>query len=240
MLNWSYKEAYAFFTENAYGRVIPESKEYVTSLNSSSTIDLRGKENARELILESIDSRTFILIDGGSLQGKSTLANRIAKQTNAIVLDIDLLCRDWVDERLKKVQSQDEYMKIMLSLGKLTNKFIQDELENIVCQKSKLGRPVILVGRYLEVLYRAIIARTLGKYFEKTMSLLCCENNFKIIEQHMAKREKEFSMVTPDIMRQQIIIEYKNTIDFINQCNGNFLGVGMTTSFIVNIVFTKL
>ena len=127
------------------------------------------KKRVREIY-----SRTFILIDGGSLQGKNTLANRIAKQTNAIVLDIDLLCRDWVDERLKKVQSQDEYMKIMLSLGKLTNKFIQDELENIVCQKSKLGRPVILVGRYLELLYRAIIARTLGKYFEKTMSLLSC------------------------------------------------------------------
>lgn len=232
MLNWSYKEAYAFFTENAYGRVIPESKEYVTSLNSSSTIDLRKNSNARELILNSINHRTFILVDGGSLNGKSTIANRIAKHVNGIVLDIDLLCKDWLEEQLKSAKTPIECFFIIQNYNKLTDDFLLNELENIVCQKSALERPIFLVGQYLEVIYRSVIARTLGKYFERTVSLLCCENSFKIVEQHIAKRNKEFSTNLSDI-RQMCLEKYKTALLLIRDYRC-FLGMGMDTSFIVN------
>ena len=45
------------------------------------------------------------MVDGGSLNGKSTIANRIAKHVNGIVLDIDLLCKDWLEEQLKSAKT---------------------------------------------------------------------------------------------------------------------------------------
>ena len=232
MLNWSYKEAYAFFTENAYGRVIPESQEYVTSLNSSPTIDLRKNSNARELILSSINPKTFILVDGGSLNGKSTTANRIAKHVNGIVLDVDLLCKDWLEEQLKSARTPVECFFILQNYNKLTDDFLLNELENIVCQNSTLERPIFLVGQYLEVIYRSVIARTLGKFFDKTVSLLCCENSFKIVEQHLAKRNEEFSTNLPGI-REMCLEKYRTALLLIRD-NSHFLGMGMDASFIVN------
>ncbi len=233
MINWNYKEAYEFFSKNAMNKYIPESAEYVKSLKISSTVDLRANTHARELILESINSKTLILVDGGSCNGKSTIAKRIAKHTDAIVLDIDLICKEWVERNLKNIQNEFEYIEFALRVNELTDKYLLDELENIVCQKSQLGKPVILVGAYIEILYRAIVARTLGKYFERVVSLVCCEKSFKQVEKFLDKRKAEFSTDLPE-QRDIALKEYKLVQEIINQFNAYFLGIGMTTSFIVD------
>lgn len=75
-------------------------QEYVSDLTIVPTFDLRKKSNARKMIVESINSRTFILVDGASRNGKTTFANRLAKEIDGIVLDIDYLCKEWGDKEL--------------------------------------------------------------------------------------------------------------------------------------------
>ena len=148
------------------------------------------------------------------------------------MLDVDLLCKDWLEEQLKSAKTPVERFFILQNYNKLTDDFLLNELENIVCQNSALERPIFLVGQYLEVIYRSVIARTLGKFFDKTVSLLCCENSFKIVEQHLAKRNEEFSTNLPGI-REMCLEKYRTAL-FLIRDNRHFLGMGMDASFIVN------
>ena len=239
MIGWNYKAAWTFFTQNAYQQYIPESELYVKSLDISPTFDLRNNPQAYSLIMNAINPRSFILIDGASANGKTTLAKRIANQTNAIIVDIDLLCKDWIEKRMQTVRTQGEMLELMINMDELTDKFLLDELENIICKKSKLGRPVILVGMYLELIYRAIISRTLGKYFERVISLVCCEKSFRKVENFINERNKKFSSDLP-FEKEKCLQQYRYAKQFIERANGFFLGVGMTSSFIVDSTVSNM
>lgn len=73
----------------------------------------------------------MILIDGASLNGKTTLANRLAKNIDATVIDIDLICKDWLEEQLAKTKSPAEKFQLLLQMDKMTDIYILEILEKL-------------------------------------------------------------------------------------------------------------
>ena len=147
MEKWNYTKAWKFFSENAVKKFIPESALYLRSLGICETIDVRDDKDARNKIMASLNSKSLILIDGASLNGKTTFANRLAKSIGAEVVDVDLICMDWSDEQLKKLNFIETAL-FYAKFDELTDKFLLENLEEII--KSKSSNTVILVGSYLE------------------------------------------------------------------------------------------
>ena len=235
IISWDYKTAWKFFTENAYKRCIPETETYVLSLPTSRLLDLRDNPRSSEILLDSIKPSTFIIIDGASANGKTTAAYRLAKKVDAIVVDIDLLCKEFIDNNLRQAKSKLEIVKILSNAHSITDEYILNNIEKIIYQKSLSKKPVILVGFYIEVIYRAILARTLGKYFENVVSIICCEKNFKQVENFIKKRAKEYGSGVPGQNEiEMCFIQWEQTNNLINQERGRLLGFGMNYSFVVD------
>lgn len=235
MKNWSYKEAYEFALDVENRKCFPEMQEYVSDLTVVPTFDLRKKSNARKMIVESINSRTFILVDGASRNGKTTFANRLAKEIDGIVLDIDYLCKEWGDKELENAKDMIEYFKIATNIGTLTDNFLLMELENIVRQKSELNKPVILVGMYLDLMFRTVIFKCFGKrYFEKIVSILCFKDSFKKVEYLIKSGEQEFGGTVMPGEREKCLGQYNIVRDIVIKQKGISLGLGVDRSFIIN------
>lgn len=230
MSKWNYKTAWKFFTENAFNRYIPESELYIRSLTLVPTEDLRDDENARQKILGNLKKKSLILIDGSSLNGKTTFANRLSKQIKASIVDIDLICADWIEQKLAKATNPIEHFSVLMNIDSLTDVYIMENLEKIIKENSGNGN-VILVGCYIEVIYRSIIVRTLGKYFDQVISLYCCAKTFNDIKIMKSKRDKEFASYqeTDDNVLNQYIYSKR-----LLQYEGIMLGFGMTASFITD------
>lgn len=236
MQNWTYREAHEYFEKDR--KNYSEIREYLKDLKLVPTIDLRNlqkKSDAVEEIIESINNRTFILIDGASQNGKTTFAKRLAKKVDGIVLDIDWLCKEWIDQELIKAKDQVEYFKIVSNMGPLTDEYLLRELENIICQKSKMNKPVILVGMYLDLIFRTIIFRSFGqRYFKKIVSILCFEDSFEKVEYFIERRKKKFDVITAPGERERCLAQYNIVRDIVNNQDGSFLGLGVDNSFIIN------
>ena len=230
MVKWNYSRAWQFFTENAFGRLIPETVLYLRSLSLCPTEDLRGCFNARKKILDSLEDKTLVVIDGASLNGKTVFAKRLAKQINASVVDIDLLCKEWIDVESAKITNPIQKFSFMLNLDKLTDDYILESLERVIREKSKKGS-VILVGCYMEVIYRSIIARTLGKYFNQVVSIYCCANTWKEVKKMKNARDKEFGHSSATDAE---ILDQYNYSKRLLENNGVVLGLGMTASFVID------
>lgn len=230
MVRWNYAKAWKFFSENAVGRLIPEVELYVRTLPPTTAEDLRGQADSREKILNAINGKTLVLIDGGSLNGKTTFAKRLAKHINASVVDIDLLCKDWIEKEVDKITNPFQRTAFLMNMNKLTDDYLLENLEKIIKEKSKKGN-VILVGAYMEVIYRSIIARVFGKYFQQTVSIYCCARSFQEIKAMKAQRDKEFGFTlneTAEVLRQY------NYSQRLLEGNGIMLGFGMAASFIAD------
>lgn len=87
---WNYSEAWTFFTKNAIGIEIPETSEYVYSLATIPSIDLRECSKAKKILRKFIFGNTLVLIDGASNSGKTTFAKRLANDVGASIVDIDM------------------------------------------------------------------------------------------------------------------------------------------------------
>lgn len=227
MEKWNYKTAWEFFTREAFQKYIPETEIYIRSLPLSETFDLRRNYQARSIIMNSINKNSLILIDGPSASGKTTFAKRLAKKTNAIIVDIDLLCIDWLNKQDKK------NIYALIDFDRLTDQYLLDELENIIKEKSRYNRPVILVGFYMEIIYRSIIARTLGKYFQKMISIVCCEESFEKVVKMIESRNQKFRTNLPN-EKKNTLDQYNFVKEFVDSNSRIFLGVGMDMSFIVD------
>ena len=230
MAKWNYSRAWKFFTENAFSGLIPETVLYLRSLSLCPTVDVRGCSNAREKILNSLKDKTLILIDGASLNGKTTFAMRLVKQTNASVVDIDLLCKDWIEAQIATITNPAQKISFMMNIDRLTNVYILESLERIIRENSKKGS-VILVGSYMELIYRSIIVRTLGKYFDQVVSIYCCAFTWEEVKNMKDKREKEFGFSGETDTQ---ILEQYNYSKRLLENNGIVLGLGMTASFIAD------
>lgn len=230
MNKWNYSKAWKFFLQNASGKLIPESKLYLKSLVFCSTEDIREDSEAMEKILRAVQGKTLTLIDGASLNGKSTLAERLAKFTNANIVDIDMICKEWIENELAKIKDPSRRFAFLMNMDKLTDEYILNNLERIVREYSKKGS-VILVGCYMEVMFRAIIAKTLGKYFEKTISIYCCARSFKEVREMKVKRDKEFGNSSES--EANVLNQYNFSKRLLEE-DGIMLGFGMTASFIAD------
>lgn len=116
--------------------------------------DLRTDKQAYEKIMNTLLSqKTLILIDRCSLSGKSTFAYRLVKKIKGNIVDIDLICKDWIDKQISKITNPIERFSFLTHMDALTDSYILENLENIIKDKSKKGS-VILVGCYMEPIYR--------------------------------------------------------------------------------------
>lgn len=236
MNNWNYSKTWRFFTENAVNQYIPEAELYLRSLKICETVDIRDDKEARNKILDSIKCRTLVFIDGASANGKTTFAKRLASHTNAEVVDIDIICKEWIDKQLKDKDILNQ--RIFISKAdELTDKFVLENLERIVLKKSRKNKTVILVGVYLEAVYRSIIAKTLGKYFDQVVSIYCCSKSFKDIKMMLQKREAEFGKIPGE--QEKIFQEYMYSKRLL-ESNGIMLGIGMNRSFIADIAVSDM
>lgn len=229
MEGWNYEKAWGFFKMFA-GKYIPELSLYVRSLEPCKTVDIREDSCARQRILDVINSKTLILIDGSSSSGKSTFANRLANKTGAKVIDIDIICMEWFDKQLKN-KNQIEQMMLVLKMNELTDKFILENLEKIIEKES--SNSVILVGAYLDVIYRTIIAKTLGKYFEKVVSIYLCAKDSEEVKMMHRQRCNQFG--SDLVQAESKILEHYEYSKRLLVQNGIWLGFGMTASFIADI-----
>lgn len=227
----NYKEAWEYFFKNTVNQPIEEATKYLATLRRALTADVRKEEQAKEKILSTITPRTLIFVDGASLNGKTTFATRLAKQIDGIIVDIDLVCVEWLNSQLQRCKTRQQIMQVLVCSNKATDEYLLNNLENLISNYSKEGKPVILVGYYVEVIYRGIVARTLGKYFENIVSLFCCELNFHKVEQFMKIRESEF---LTKARREDILAQYLLAQKRINLEGGRLLGFGMDHSFVVN------
>lgn len=230
MNKWSYLEAWKFFTKNAFNRFIPETELYLRSLNFCVTKDIRDDKNADKIILESLNKKSLILIDGCSLNGKTTLGKRLSNHIQASIVDIDLICKEWIEQYLVKSTNPIDKFSFINEMDKLTDVYILENLEKIIKEKSQKGN-VILVGCYMELIYRSIIVKTLGKYFDQVVSIYCCAKSFNEIIKMKKKRDIEFGFsgeTDEEILNQYIYS--KNLLEY----EGIMLGLGMGASFITD------
>lgn len=233
MSKWNYAKAWKFFTENAFNCCIPETQTYLASTTLCRTQDLRFtpyNERARETILESLQKKTLVLIDGATLNGKSTLSERISSHIKGNIVDIDLICAAWVEEQLSQFVNPVWRMSFIMNINRLTDDYILSNLEKIVQEKSRKGT-VILVGSYMEVIYRGIISKTLGKYFDQVVSIYCVAKTFSEVKRMKQKRDREFAISA--ITDEQVLNQYNYSKRLLKD-NGIMLGIGMNHSFITD------
>lgn len=227
MNSWSYKKAWLFFSKNDYKKDIPEAREYLYDLPFCLTEDLRCDEHAREKILAAFQRKSLVLIDGASLNGKSTLAQRLSKVSNVSVVDIDIICQDWIEKQLANCSNSFSRIAFFFNIEALTDEYIYNNLERIIKEKSGKGS-VVLVGSYMQLITRAIISKTLGKYFDQVVSIYCCAKTFDEVKVMKRKREQQFGYAATD---EQVLEEYNYAKQLLEN-NGIVLGLGMNYSFI--------
>lgn len=222
MLNeMSYETAWRFFSnESENGQII---NLYLSSFKSCVTEDLRGGKNTFKRIIDSISGKkSLMLIDGASCTGKSTLASKISKTIDATIIDIDTIYTQWFISHLHNVS-------IDLDMG---DEYILKNLQKIIERASNKGS-VILVGKYLNIVHRSIISKTLGQYFEQVVSILMIPKDITELTILVESRNKQTKLTDESI--NNIVWEYAYSVRMLKDLR-NYIGIGMTVSFVVNSV----
>lgn len=236
ILKWNFERAWRYFEAQPTGKYIPEVKEYIDSMASDiETIDIRKRSSHEELTKELKSAKTFVLVDGPSNSGKSTFAQRLAMAVDAEVVDIDGLCAEYILNSVQNCKSKQEYVNTLLRMNSETSEYIKSKLEDIVKTKAKEGKTVILVGMYIDTIYRCILSNTIGKrYFDRTVSLFCLEQSFTRIERMIESRNSEFNMKKIHGEYQKVQEQYNLAKEIAEEDNGIFLTFGMNSSYLVS------
>ncbi len=234
MNKWNYKQANKFFAQNTPTHAVPETEVYIRSLPWVPTQDIRRMNNLDlSVVLGAITNRSMILVDGPSNNGKSTFAKRLAKKINAEVIDIDILCVEWMEKQSKTIQNEFERVMMLLQMDQMTDKYLEDNMERIIRQKSTLNRPVILVGMFVDLIARSIVVKTLGKYFDNVISILVCENTYKDMQKLIRFRDKEMGW-SRESDNEDCKRQFEYTQRLIAHAGAMQFGFGMRKSFIIN------
>ena len=176
----------------------------------------------------------MILIDGSSLNGKTTFSERLAQSIGAQVVDIDIICKNWIDNQMKNKNDIERYL-FALKTDELTDLYILKNLEDII--KKKSNNSVILLGMYMEVIYRSIIVNTLGKYFNQVVSIYFCSKTFKEVEMMLKMRQKEYGFIPNE---KDIVFHEYNYSKRLLMSDGLMLSIGMDASFIADITVSNM
>ena len=108
-------------------------------------------------------------------------------------------------------------------------------LENLVENRAKEGKTIILVGCFLETIYRSIAGTVLGKYFEK-VAIFTIYEEMETVNKYIEKRENTFGNPGGTLLAKQIS-ETSKQISFLKRVIDSqlfVLGFGADKSFIIN------
>ena len=144
-----------------------------------------GKQKVQELIQAS-KKGTLILIDGESGTGKSTFAAKLCQKEGFFLFDIDdyaeqMMLKHMQATRGKIIDIGPAYILYgngkMVGLEEKSDELLRKQTEEIIKKGSKNGKKTtVMVGAFRNVLYRTIIAQTLGKYFNRVISIVIHDN----------------------------------------------------------------
>ncbi len=232
MQEWNYAEASDYFYINKNSRS-NEANAYMNFIAKRSEVrDIRGKSGVPE---EAYHESWLIVIDGASCSGKTTTAKKIKNRfpDTIEVVDIDEVCLLWIKKKKMECKNIMELMKINQNYDNLTTMYIKDNLESIVKQASDGGKKsVIVVGTFLEMIFRGYMGTTLGKHFKKVMFLTMHETIEKIRENNK-KRDMDFDLRTSPELWMRMRGQYEYIEKVLSLCPIGF-GLGSDLSFIVN------
>ena len=205
-------------------------EKYITELPLINTVNLRNRKIAKELILNAITENTFILIDGPSMSGKSTFAPKLAKEISGIVIDIDYLAAEYyLKHSINKKEAIENFS--FKRINEETDSFIINNLQKIIKEKKKEKKPIILVGTYIQILQRAIVMKTIGKMFKKTVSIFCCEESEEAYKKLYLSRKHDLNNLP---CNNEFEKECKNFRFASSLIQSNLLGFGFTNSYVIN------
>lgn len=228
----NYAEAYKCFIEEQEEHFIEMCFFSELIVHRCEVEDLRNTDI--EIPREIFEGGWLILIDGASCSGKTTLAKKLgAKYPESInVVDVDLVCMEWIKRQIEKSPSLERKINILRHQDKLTDQFLLENFEEMVKGASIEGKTTIVVGCFMDIIYRALAGFTLGKYYKRT-AFVTIQEGWSDMKYNMKQRELQFEGMGSESQIRQTEEQY---VFFENVLNNepNLLGIGADRSFIVN------
>ena len=234
MKRMNYAEAWTFFMENKRMGA-PEAMDYLKYISRKTFVDdVRGKAIPFD---ELYKGGWLIIVDGVSCSGKTTTAKKIAEQfpETVEIIDIDYLFGAWLQREAEKIPNKEERKFFVKKAEKQGDEYLKLNLENLVENRAKEGKTVIIVGCFLETIYRAVVGTVLGKYFEK-VAIFTIYEEMETVNKYIEKRENTFGNPGGTLLAKQIS-ETSRQISFLKRVidtQSFVLGFGADKSFIIN------
>lgn len=234
MKKMNYAEALEFFMENER-MGSPEATDYLKYISRKSFVyDMRGKEITSDGIYE---GGWLIILDGVSCSGKSTIAKKIGKKfpETVEVIDIDYLFSAWVHREAEKITRGDEKNIFLNKIEKQGDEYLKLNLENIIANRARDGKTVVLVGCFLETIYRAFLGTIFGKYFEN-VDIFTIYEEMTTLKEYQESREEDFGNPGGKVLQEQVD-ETSKQYSFLKQVislQPFVLGFGADVSFLIN------
>lgn len=230
----NYAEAWEFFLENQR-MGSPEATDYLKYISRKSFVyDVRGKAIPLD---ELYKGGWLIVMDGVSCSGKTTTAKNIAKQfpETVEVIDIDYLFGAWLHREAEKIPNKEERKVFVKNAEKKGDEYLKLNLENLVENRAKEGKTLILVGCFLETIYRAIVGTVLGKYFDK-VAIFTIYEDMATLKKYQENREADFNNPGGKVLQEQID-ETSRQYSFLTQVinlQSFVLGFGADLSILID------
>lgn len=234
MKKMNYAEAWEFFMENER-MGSPEATDYLKYISRKSFVyDMRGKEITSDGIYE---GSWLIILDGVSCSGKSTIAKKIGKKfpETVEVIDIDYLFSAWVHREAEKITRGDEKNIFLNKIEKQGDEYLKLNLENIIANRARDGKTVVLVWCFLETIYRAFLGTIFGKYFEN-VAIFTIYEEMTTLKEYQESREEDFGNPGGKVLQEQVD-ETSKQYSFLKQVinlQPFVLGFGADVSFLIN------
>ena len=233
MKKMNYSEAWEYFMESKK-MGSQEAMDYIKYIAQKTFVyDMRGKSITSDEIYK---GGWLIVLDGASCSGKSTMAKKIAEKfpETVEVIDVDYLFYGHIYREAEKF-TIEEWMNFWKNVEKQGNEYLKLNLENLISNRAQEGKTVILVGCFLETIYRAFIGTILGKYFENVAFFTIYEE-IETLKKYQENREADFNNPGGKILMEQIE-ETSKQLSFLKQVIAEqpvVLGCGADLSILIN------
>lgn len=233
MKKLNYSEAWEYFMENKK-MGSHEAMDYIKYIARKTVVyDMRGQKITSDEIYK---GGWLIVLDGVSCSGKSTMAKKIAEKfpETVEVIDVDDLFYGHIYQEAEKF-TKAEWMTFWDNVEKQGNEYLKLNLENIVSNRAEEGKTIILVGCFLETIYRAFIGTILGRYFQNVAFFTIYEE-METLTEYQEKRESDFNNPGGKLLMEQIN-ETSKQLSFLKQVIDEqpvVLGCGADLSILIN------
>ena len=193
MLDWNYEKVFDFFMaspESTSIRTLDLARGYiqqVMALRYVPTYDFVDRDGAAKdalkKLLQAAKKKALIVIDGASGVGKTTFARKLCEKEGYVLFDFDERATAFFTEHLKNGVGgilSDEFLDVLLKTR--IEETIKKESDNY-------KKTVVLVGAFRNVVFRTIIAHTIGKHFDLALSIVI-HDTFEANLARIKKRER--------------------------------------------------